>query len=735
MPPLQRFVVALAGGLQDSKAQPDPGDFVRLHNFALFRGRFGLRAPVKEIATIGSDSQILDIKAYRDKVWILGWDGSDEVTLYNMDWPGPTADWGTPSVKGVIHTGVTSKPLIRMTPFSGGLEDEPKDRIYIADYNQVEPTKIFQVTSPEATSILKVDFDADPLPVPTAEDVYFSLMIPYQFHLWGTGFYGGTGDFRPEMLRFSQPGLIPNIDPAGGVDFEDNTPASKEWFSFGYRNLGRRGDKIKALSFATGNMMVFQAGSAHALFGYGQDSWAAKQVSDQIGCVGPNAAVQAGAGGMCLFWSHDGPFATDGTQVMSIGEDIKQHVIDLGATDNVSAAYSPDDGVVYFSLVEPLADKDSTDLWPTTYLAYDVEKKRWAEGSWLAGNVTGDPFALQVAVLSTITARDIAAAPGPRDKPQNVVATAYSDKFIQIKWDPGDTATETRTMIHRSTSPTFTPDDTTLIATLDSDYGTTYNDKTGLTEVVTYFYQLQHYRNGTYSASSTETSARTWCAPPVSVTLQPIPDGIRVTVDVLHNLSNVQIWRSPVVGLGHVDTMLAHDPTTPQGVGDYVFDDNGSNITCGIEYHYFVKIHDINDSGGEHPSLAYPDEVNLGEKLRAIACAGEDTTAFAVAAGGNYLRVTQPGKVLYTATCFYTRANVESDMIKMYVDKGGGAGYVGPWKFPCKRAFGAVKFSFTAYCPSQSAMWTVKWESLQNGTKVLNTVYNDAINPCTGAAV
>ena len=652
MPPLQRYVIALTGGLQDSRAQAEPSDLVQLYNFSLFRGRFALRAPVSEIATVGSESHILDIKAHLGDVWILTWNSSNQdVDLYEMTYPDPSTGWGTPTFKSQIHTSVTTKPTMFLTSFSGGTEDSPEDRLYIADYNQDFVTKYWN-ESGTSLSTVSEDWDADN----SASNAYFSLMAPYQFHLWGTGHYNEPGvskaKVRPEMLRFSQPGLIPNVDPAGG------TPSSKEWFTFNHRSVGRRGDKIRALSYAKGNLIVFQAGSVHAVFGYGQDSWATKQLSDHLGCVGPRGATATDTNGMCYFWSHDGPAMTDGTTIQLIGEDIRQHVIEHQADERTSVAYSPDDGVVYFTLYENDIDVDAGDLSPGYYMAYDTTRGFWADGSWLKG--ANSP--IYTSVLATATPRDIAKAPGPQGTPLSVSATAVSHDWITVSWDRGDLASDTKTEIYRHTSTGFTPGPTYLQRIMLNPQNTywkdspTWNPGDYPNARTTYYYKLRHWRNGEYSGESSEVNATTWCEPAEDVTAYPISTGIKVSFTVPFTGADILIERSIAPEYFTFKTLTT---LTDQTAGTVTYDD--TTTTYGSTYMYRVTVQDAGETDSHPVLIPFP------------VTATDVGTAPGLTIGDPSFG-TGPGYIYVTLKVQWANCDPPS-MYRVFVEEDWGSGY------------------------------------------------------------
>jgi len=729
MPPLQRFVIALTGGLQDSKSIPDPSDLVKLYNFSLFRGRFALRAPMEEIHTIGSEDVIIHMMPHLNEIYVLTWNTSGEtVNLYSFAYQDPDSGWPAETLrKASVYTGVTTRPTMFLASFSGGTADSPEDRLYICDYDQNEISK-YWVQSTTTLSDLSEDFNADN----SAEDAYFSLMAPYQFHLWGSGFYSDIGGdpekLRPEMLRFSQPGLIPNVDPAGG------TPSSKEWFTFNHRSVGRRGDKIKALSYAAGNLMVFQAGTTHSVFGYGQDSWATKQLSDHIGAVGPRAATATDTGGLCFFWSHDGPFMTNGTQVIPIGEDIRQHVIDHQADEKISAAYSPDDGMVYFNIYDVNIDKDA-DPDPEYYLGYDTVREKWCDGSWLKG--TGTPVAVPVSCIITATSRDIAEAPGPQGDPTSLAVYNQHQESIDpfrdlvyLSWVSAEFSLDGATYIHRDTSPAFTPDSGNLIKGQMPTFTRFTDGATGtpLASRTDYYYQVRHWRNGTYSGNSNEVSARTWCEPVESLEMASIESGINWRVTVPASATphcDIELQRAEVASASDLDW---YSPATlqdkaPPGIEELA---DTSNITLGKEYLCRARVVDVNNTGTE-------TESNWTYAPSAVR-AGTGVTGSLTLASPTITTLKKISSVRVLSSCTYSNATPGVDYIRVYVNDGSG--YPDDddpnISFVCGRVSGLQGASFYYSCPYSSSV-TVRFKAYRmNQGAATSTVTTSSISPCTG---
>src|SRR5687767_5419183 len=113
--------IALIGGLQDSKANPEPSDFVRLQNWTTFRGRFALRSPIFLLNTLtGSDANATRALAgvYHDgKFWLAVFrDADNDVRLWELTVAGVfTAD------RGALWTGITGAvPRPVFASFEGG---------------------------------------------------------------------------------------------------------------------------------------------------------------------------------------------------------------------------------------------------------------------------------------------------------------------------------------------------------------------------------------------------------------------------------------------------------------------------------------------------------------------------------------------------------------------------------------------------------------------------------------
>jgi hypothetical protein len=479
------YPIGLIGGLEDSKAKPEPSDFVRLENWTTFRGRFALRAPVFLTTTLtASDANATRALggAFHDgKMWLAVFrDTNDDVRLWELTTAGVfTAD------RGALWTGITGAvPRPVFAPFEGGSAVGGTKRLYVADYDEQQVTKFWDGSS---IASLQVDFDNSG----SAEDVKYHYVFPYQFHLWGAGFFQGTTG-RKEMLRFSQPGLIPSDDP-------DTTAGTLvEWFAADFRPVGRRGDKITNIGVSGGPMIVFKDRQTFALFGYDSQSWAIRQLSERVGAVGPYASASTGDG-LCFFWTDRGPHVTDGQTVTDI-------------SDKVVVGFSSDDGVVYF--IYPRGGSTEPDRW----LGFDKERGTWTEGEGFA--VGGGLLQVKHAILvPSVT------LPGPVASPSSLALTVLDENSISVTWVNGDTALDTATLVNIATSAGGSP---VQVAGLAS--GVTAVGFFGLTPKTTYFVRAYHKRNTIVSGFSNEASAKTKLQRPSALDAFSISTGNRVSL-------------------------------------------------------------------------------------------------------------------------------------------------------------------------------------------------------------
>lgn len=571
MSDLQVFEVSRPGGINQSSPSPESGDLEELKNFAIYRNRVGLRAPLETVATIQDDQgspqdvdAILDITDHQGKLWTLSWSSSQQdVYLHSMQVDGTSL-----TLEAVVHTTVVSQPVLGLVSFTGGTADVPEDRLYIFDYNQNLDTKYWEgsaITTPSA------DLDLSG----SAENLVFSLMIPFKFHLFGTGFYE-DGATRPELIRYSRPGLIADTDSSGG------TPASKEWHTLDHISFGRRGDKIVALSTAGDRLLVFQKRALHVIYGSGRTTWTVQTLSNVVGCVGPFAVASIDEK-VSYFWASDGPYRSDGSQLQYIGDPIRQLAIEVDAAETkTQVGYSPDDGLVHF-IVSP-GGEDSYYL----DLIFDHRRDRWMKAVFLVGSDTEAEF-------GALAFLDSAAAPGPEGAPTSPSATASSDTQIDLTWTNGDVNVNTETHVYRSTSSAFTPNDSTnRIATLSSGV-TSYSD-TGLTADTTYYYKLRHFRNTSHSSESSEVNDTTWLAEPTGVGLAGLTDGLAV-----NGTNNAGAGADIVIQRKTSGGSFSTVQTLSTPGASFSWDDTG--LTCGTEYFYRTKATEAGKTDSEWSAI------------------------------------------------------------------------------------------------------------------------------------
>lgn len=549
MSDLVTYPIALIGGIEDSKGKPDPSDFVRLQNWVTFRGRFALRSPIFLTTTLTSS----DANATRGLAGCYH-DGKFFVAVYrstNTDvrlWELTTSGTFTAD-RGALWTGLGAVPRPIMASFEGGSATGGTKRLYVADFDEQQITKYWDGS---AISALQVDFDNSG----SAEDIKYHYVFPYQFHLWGAGFYQATAA-RKEMLRFSQPGLIPADDP--------DTAAGTlvEWFVADFRGVGRRGDKIMNMNIAGGPLAIFKDRQTYALFGYDSQSWAVRQLSERAGAVGPYASASTGDG-LCFFWSERGPHVTDGQSVTDISESVRKHVLEAEVSDTITVGFSPDDGLVYFFY--PRGGSTTPDRW----LAFDKERKVWSEGEALA---TGGGV-LSIKHLIVIPSTSL---PGPVAAPSSLVATASDENTIGLSWTNGDIALDTTTEVYLDTSNP----PTTLRATLGSGIGTV--TVAGLVAKTTYFARVRHLRNIQASSYSNVPSAKTFLARPTVTSAKRITNGVRYTFTNNEAAADIVVERklSTDSGWAVVTTLVA------QAAAVITYDD--TTTACGFVYDYRSK--------------------------------------------------------------------------------------------------------------------------------------------------
>lgn len=474
MSDLDVFPIALTGGVEDSKANAEPADFQILKNFTLFRGRFSLRAPFAQLQegflddTVSPDpiTDLLAAAYHAGELYVVGYSSvTSKAYLYSLS----SATYGTPTNLGVVWSFLSALPRPVLASIVGGGEGAGTERLYIADYDQLNVTKFWDGSTMQT---LQVDFNDSG----SLDDVQFHYVVPFQFHLWGAGFQEESVG-RPELWRVSQPGLIPAVDPI--------TEDSTEWFEEDRYPIGKRGDKITSAAVAGSSLITYKKNQTYGTYGFDADSWVTRVLSENNGACGPYASCSDGVG-LAYAWSPErGPTVTDGKQVIELGESVRRHVLEAEPTDTNVVFCSPDDGLIYFCYPEAGAD------FPNRWLAWDPAQKRFTEGEWLVNSQ--DPVLIRFAVQIPANTR-----PGPSGAPSSLVATASGGVQIDLTWANGDSSLETITEIWRGS----TSGAETLFTTVGG--GVHAYSNTGLTASTQYFYKVRHKRNGQFSSYSNE---------------------------------------------------------------------------------------------------------------------------------------------------------------------------------------------------------------------------------------
>jgi hypothetical protein len=582
MAELQVATVALVGGLQDSKASPEPSDLTTLSNMVPLRGRFALRAPLVETAQLysliadegGSGAavdEVLGLCFHLGFLYVAAWrHGSiHKVYLYKLNTNGTPVS-GTSPVQPIasIWSSVSVKPHVTICAAQGGSAAVSVDRLYFSDADLQLNTVYWN-----GTAIVPVvqDLDDDN----TEEALRFGMVFPYQYHLWGTGYYDGLNPDRPEILRFSRPGLIAETEP----DTTFNT--EREWWSVDQRPVGKRGDPYTAYGYAGGSLILFKRRETYALYGYDSESWAIKFLSGNVGAVGAKAACWT-EDGLCFFWSDRGPHVVDGQNPPTdIGGDIRGLILSLPYSREVEAAYSPDDGLVYFTVPAEGAGDESASV---VHLVFDKKEKRWARGQWLAHGAG----ALAVGAMALIPAETL---PEPAAVPTLVSATALSDTTVRLVWTNGDTAPGTTTEVYRHTT-TFTPPGTGTLVTTVASGVTTADDTTCPASKTTYYFRVLHVRSSVRSVPSNELSAKTWLKEPTALVATGDAAGIHLAFSNNEDGADILLYRKSSGAYALLDTMVG------QAAGALAYEDNSG--TLGIVYTYRLAAQKAGETTSEY---------------------------------------------------------------------------------------------------------------------------------------
>ncbi len=550
MPDLTISNIGLIGGLNDSSAVPEPGDFQTLRNFSLYRGRLGLRAPLIQTANI-TDVTINGILAsayHRGLLYVAAYaDALDTVRLYSL-----TTAGASPTFVATVWTGVTTRPSVVMASFDGGSATNPLSRLYIADTLQIQPT-VFLSNGATITNVTE-DFDDNG----TKENLIFSYVFAYNFHMFGAGFLQ-SAVARPELLRASRPGLISETEP----NVVNNT--SREWFFVDQLPVGIRGEPIVSHGYAGESVVLLKQNRTYTMFGYDINTFTLKLINDKVGAVGKRATCWTDDG-LCFFWSFRGLMMTDGSQVRDLSESVRNSVAAIGNSPDIVVEYSADDGQIY--IMAPSGNE----------LAFDKTKGKFWEPQYLASSplVPGAAAPIPTTTL-----------PGPSGAPTLDTMVAISDSQIDITWTNADTSLGVTTEIYIDPS---SPATSFLVS---KAAGVASASVTGLPSISTRYIRLRHLKNAQFSSYSNEKNAKTWLKAPTNLVASQLSNGVHLEFVNNEASSDLQIERKTTAGSvwGTVTTL------TNQSTGAKTYDDTTG--TCGISYDYRV----LDKKSGEHDSI------------------------------------------------------------------------------------------------------------------------------------
>ena len=563
---LQVFPLGRAPGrINESVAQARPNDFYHLINTC---HRYGSISPRPSIDTVGQpmeDDQgspsevdgICAIEYHAGQLYIVSFSSAtNKVYLHSLGVTG-----GGRTLEAVVWTNVNVQPRVSVASFEGGTSNAGTKRLYIADYDQNQPTRFWDGDQIKTVS---VDLDNDD----TDEDVKFRIVHAFSFHLWGVGWFEDSP--RVEMIRFSQPGAIPGTDPAGG-----NNP--KEWFAEDHRSVGSRGNEIRALASAGERMIVFKENSTHVVFGTSGDNFTRQTLSENVGAVGPYAVAEDGRGRV-FFMSSEGPYVTDGQSVQYIGEGMEVEMTSAQVDEEVQVGYNAQDGRVFF-----VVDAFSINSFDQGYkfgMVYDVDL-----GAWVSTESWMDEFGNDISVQGMVTAPSTD-QPGPTGDPSSLTASAVAGSTdVLLQWSNGDTNADTQTQIYRSTSTGFSLSDDTLVTKVgagDNDY-----TDSGTSADTEYFYKVRHIRNGQLSSATSEASATTNFPPPQNLSTYALSTGQRIE------------WENPVTDTSvkvHVERCEGSScsdfeeiATVGDGFLPDLYNDDDGSVVLGQDYTWRLR--------------------------------------------------------------------------------------------------------------------------------------------------
>jgi hypothetical protein len=559
-----------------------------LTNFVNYRGRWGVRPGITQFAVLldlqgtpAAATTVYDVCDVAGYYWAMGVGQEADTTVSTLLWKINKVTGATEATyPKVVWSGYSAgTPIMTVMPGpKSGQVDEAEDRIYMCDFEQSAsaPTKYFRTSDNTVQSMSEAFYDE--VGGNTNRNCYFSNMLEYNHHLWGTGFLhqrtaaAGTIVNRNEVVRFSQPGLMLFAEP--DLIGTDPGPTS-EWWINDWRGVGSRAHKIMALGKAGGSMILAQRRATYAIQGFDRYSWGLEQVSGSIGAVGPYA-IDWTEDGMAFMWSEVGPVVCNGEKVEKLGKDIQSLVQGSQYAQSTAVAVSPDDNLVYFTLDD---GGGSVDTWA----AFDYQEGRWCQGSWLKGASTN-------IVVNGLRRVSDDTLPGPAGAPTSLVETPVGQSQINLAWTNGETGIGTDTQIYKCSGTGCNPEPGgtgTLHDTVGA--GVASYPVTGLTNRTIYRFALRHVRNNqnsTYLKSSAD--QKTWLAVPTGFTADFRAAGVELNWTNVEDqqgagASDVRIHRR-LMPAGSFASIANPDNA---GVGAQVYNDDTGD--CGSDYEYRIR--------------------------------------------------------------------------------------------------------------------------------------------------
>ena len=385
---------------------------------------------------------------------------------------------------GALWTSIDDPPVVRIAE---GLGVGYVAHAAAADSSSLNwPSKSLTLSSGTWTiATMTSDLDDDS----TAEDLYFSGVIPFQQHLWAWGFGGGTtaaDGFRPELARFSKAIFDASADPNPGDLF-----APDDSITFGDRVRSVREGILAAAVGGDALILASNRGST-MVRGYGRDSWQRTVLDRAYGVVGPQALC--GAGTAVYGWSFRGLWrVVDGGAPEPLWDAVPDLVATIengGAPDQTMVAFDPDN-----DRVSVIYQADATD-GVIASAAFDVRRQVWIGKDTSTGV---EVFSgLSVAPVFTVDSPPA----GPSAAPTVGTVTSITTSSAHLPWTNGDATAETEVWVKQHSDTTYT-----LAATRAA--GVTSYDYTGLLPDTEYDWKVRHTKNGQTSDFAAGTSFTT----------------------------------------------------------------------------------------------------------------------------------------------------------------------------------------------------------------------------------